>query len=245
LSCDPERVTGFVDGELDAASAADVAAHLETCPGCREQAEAERALRSRLRGLEPPPLPDGLEARVRSAARSRRFAPATLVRWALPVAATLVLGAWVRGHAPFVAWEIARDHQHCFSIQPLPARVWSDEPGRVAGWFEEQGTHLPRVPERVGELTLVGARFCPLPDLSSAPHVYYASATGRVSVFVVPHGVRFTARFSARTRGSAVRLLRLEGETVGLVGESESQVAAFESELLPVIAALTSAPRLP
>jgi anti-sigma factor RsiW len=63
LSCDPERVTGFVDGELDPQATTAVAAHLETCPACRAQAEA-KLLRARLRGLPGPELPAGLEARA-------------------------------------------------------------------------------------------------------------------------------------------------------------------------------------
>lgn len=236
MSCEPERVTGLVDGELDAATAAAVAAHLEACPGCRVQAEGERALRARLRALPAPPLPDGLEARVRSRLR-RPSNAAVLVRWALPVAATLVLGAWLRGHAPFVAWDLARDHDKCFSHRPLPAKVRSGDPQVVGVWFETRGTHVPALPGEVGELRLVGARYCPLVSLSMAPHVYYASPTGHVSVFVVPQHVRLDDPFGAKPRGDVVRLLRLEGEVVGLVGEREADVRAVESAIRPVLAA--------
>jgi hypothetical protein len=234
LSCDRERVTGFVDGELEPEAAAAVAAHLETCAGCRAQAEAERELRARLRGLPIPPLPAGLEARVR--ARPRRGVPA-VARWALPLAAALVAGLWARGHAPFVAWELARDHDHCFSFRPLRVKVRSDEPGVVGEWFGRQGARLPRVPDRVGDLVLVGARFCSLLDVSFAPHVYYASATSNVSVFVVPHRVRLDDRFAGEARGRAVRLLRVDGEVVGIVGETASDVQAFETAFRPVLAA--------
>jgi anti-sigma factor RsiW len=237
LSCDPERVTGFVDGELGPEAAAVVAAHLEACPGCRAQAEAERALHARLRDLPALPLPAGLEERVRARTRRRTPAAPVVVRWALPLAAALVAGLWVRGHAPFVAWELARDHAHCFSIRPLPAKVRSGEPGVVAAWFARQGAHLPALPDRVGGLALVGARFCPLPDVSFAPHVYYASATSGVSVFVVPHGVRLDGRFAGRARDREVLILRVEGEVVGIVGDGESDVHAFETAFRPVLAA--------
>jgi len=235
LSCEAERVTGFVDGELEAEATAAVAAHLEACAACRAQAGAERGLRERLRSLPVPELPEGLEARLRARARRRPLAAAA--RWALPLAAALVAAFWARGHAPLVAWELARDHDHCFSIRPLPAKVWSGEPGVVGAWFERQGTRLPPVPDRVGELTLVGARYCPLPDVSLAPHVYYASATSQVSVFLVPHGVRLDERFAGEARGRAVRLLRVEGETVGIVAGSEADARAFEAAFRPVLAA--------
>ena len=236
MSCDPERVTGFVDGELDPAATAAVAAHLETCATCRNQAEAERELRGRLRDLPAPGLPAGLAARVRAAPLVRPPARPAL-RWALPLAAVLVAGFWLRGYAPFVAWDLSRDHDKCFSRQPPPAKVRSGEPELVAAWFEQQGTRLPALPAQVGGLTLQGARYCPLVSLSSAPHVYYASSQSQISVFVVAHGVRLADRLATRARGDSVRLLRVEGELVGIVGEREADVAAFETALRPVLAA--------
>jgi anti-sigma factor RsiW len=237
LSCDPERVTGFVDGELDAEAAVAVAVHLEACAACRAQAEAERGLRARLRGLPVPALPRGLEARVRAGTWRRPLTPGVVARFALPLAAVLVAGIWVRGHVPFVAWDLARDHDKCFSRRPLPAKVWSGEPRVVAEWFEAQGTRVAGLPDRVGELTLVGARYCPLVGLSLAPHVYYESPGSHVSVFVVPQGVRLADRFAGAARKDAVRLLRVEGEVVGIVGEREGEVQAVESALRPVLAA--------
>jgi anti-sigma factor RsiW len=243
LSCDPELVTGFVDGELAAEAAAAVDAHLATCPDCRAQAEAERALRARLRSLPGPKLPVGLEARVRSRVRRGALSARAATRWALPLAAALVAALWFRGHAPLVAWELARDHDHCFSKHPLPAQVWSGEPEAVGDWFDRQGTRLPRVPGHVGQLALVGARYCPMPDVSFAPHVYYASATGHVSVFVVTHRVRFDDRFAGQSRGRAVRLLRVEGATVGIVAESDGDARAFEAALRPVLTAWVASGR--
>ncbi len=236
MSCDPEQVTGFVDAELDAAAAAAVAAHVEACPGCRAQAEEERALRARLAGLSTPELPAGLAGRVRAGVRREPRLASVLLRWALPVAATVVFAGWLRGYAPFVAWDLARDHQKCFSRQPLPAKVLSGEPAVVSAWFEERGTRLPALPATVGELRLVGARYCPLATLAMAPHVYYASGTGQVSLFVVPQRVRVGTGAAARARGASVRLLRLEGETAAIVASSDADAQAFERALRPLVA---------
>jgi anti-sigma factor RsiW len=236
MTCDPERVTGFVDGELPEGLAAGVAAHLETCPACRAQAEAERELRMRLLRLPTPALPARLESRVRDAGRKRPLAERGM-RWALPLAAVLLLGVWLRGYAPFVAWDLARDHQHCFSRQPLRAQVASGEPRAVAAWFDERGTELPQLPARLGELALVGGRYCPLASLSTAAHVYYRSASSQLSVFVVPHAVRLDDRLASRARGDSVRLLRFEGQVIGIVGGRESDVRALETALRPVLAA--------
>jgi hypothetical protein len=234
--CEPERVTALVDGELDPVQAAAVAAHLASCPECRAQADAERALRERLRALPPPALPSGLEARLASRMR-RAPAPVVIARWALPLAAVLVLGLWARGHAPFVAWDLARDHDKCFSRHPVPAKVWSDDPAVVGAWFEERGTRVPALPGDVGDLRLVGARYCPLLSIAMAPHVYYASAGRHVSIFVVGHDVRMGDRFADVARGDAVRLLRVNGQVVGIVGEHEADVRAVEFALRPVLTA--------
>jgi anti-sigma factor RsiW len=124
LSCDPERVTGFVDSELDAPAAAAVARHLGICPACRAQVDAERGLRARLHGLPSPEPPPGLDARVRARVR-RRPRVALAVRWALPLAAAIVAVFWARGHSPLVAWELARDHDHCCAVRVHGGQVRS------------------------------------------------------------------------------------------------------------------------
>jgi anti-sigma factor RsiW len=235
VSCDPERVTGFADGELQPAESRVVEAHLETCAVCRQQVAAERLLRGRLAALPSPPLPAGLEGLLRN--RLRRRPLLTLPRVALPVAAALLAGVVLRGHAHFVAWELVRDHHHCFSRTSLPAQVRSGDPAVVRAWFAARGTSLPSLPARVGDVTLVGARFCSQPDLSSTPHVYYAEGERHVSVFHVPHTVRFADRFATVWRGRSVRLLRVSGATLAVVAEETDDATAFETALTPVVRA--------
>jgi hypothetical protein len=113
--------------------------------------------------------------------------------------------------------------------------VWSADEAVVVRWFDERGTRVPPLPGRVGEYNLVGARYCPLAGLAMAPHVYYDSGSAHVSVFVVPQGARLgrAGRYSAATRGRAVRLIGVAGVVVGIVGEHEDAVAVFESRLTP------------
>jgi anti-sigma factor RsiW len=224
MSCRPERVTAYVDGALDEEARAQLEAHLAECSECREQARIETELRQRLRELpQPEPGPD-LERRVR--ARLRRGRPRGL-RWVLPAAATLLLVLWGRGSAPFVAWELSRDHDRCFSAKMVPAKLWSNDAHTVMAWFEEEGKPIPLVPDSVNGLTLLGARFCPLPSGAMAPHLYYASEEGQLSLFVVPHSVRFRDSYAVSARGNAVRLLRAGGVVVGIVGERVEDVEAF------------------
>jgi anti-sigma factor RsiW len=239
VSCDPERVTAFVDGALDAAGQAEVEAHLEGCATCREQAAFERGLRSRLQALPTLEPPSRLEARVRRRVRGRRP-----IRIALPVAAVVLLALWVRGSAAFVAWELAIDHRHCFGKETLPAMVWSNDPTLVARWFESQGTLFPLLPASAASLDLVGARYCPLADLSRVAHVYYAGTARHVSLFVVPRKLRGEAGWSGTAAGQVVKVFRAGGAQVALVGDTQEDVEAF-AEALSTRVALDSSSAWP
>src|SRR5207247_1634737 len=159
------------------------------CPACRAQVESERALRQRLHALAPLEPRSALPAEVR-----RRLRPEStrLSRVLLAAAAGLALAfLWGRGSAPFVAWELARDHDHCFSFPVLRAQVWSDDPARVAEWFARQGTQIPAIPAAAAGLELVGARYCPLID-RRVGHVYYVGGGRHLSVYAVPGSGRFS-----------------------------------------------------
>jgi len=57
MGCDPERVTGYVDGELSQAAARETRLHLWSCRACTAQAKFEIALGGILRSLPDPPTP--------------------------------------------------------------------------------------------------------------------------------------------------------------------------------------------
>jgi anti-sigma factor RsiW len=233
VSCQPETITGYVDGALDEATRADVEAHLATCEACRSQVAAENELRGQLRALpsiEPRP---GFEQKLRR--RLQRERPQRL-RFLLPIAAALVVSLlWGRGTAGFVAWELARDHGHCFGFKELPAQVWSGDAAVVTAWFGARGRAIPLVPEKVGGLELVGARQCPLID-RRVGHLYYVGDDRRVSLFVVPGSVRFAGSFGATPRRLTVRLIRVSGSIVGIVGERTDDVDAFEAAFRTTVA---------
>ena len=234
MSCEPERVTGYVDGVLDAAATAEVEAHLVDCASCREQVEFERGLRRRLRALAPLETPISLESQVRHSLR--RPGRSRSWFWGLPVAASLLMFfLWGRGHAAVVAWQLARDHDHCFGRPKLPAKVWSSDPLLVSRWFENEGTVLPAVPESAHGLELVGGRFCPLIDRSVA-HVYYAGEDDQFSLYLVPGSVRFDGFRIGSARGHTVGLLRVGRRTVGLVGKDAERVEAFRHALATIVA---------
>jgi len=240
VSCDREQVTALVDEALGRSAREAVEAHVAGCEECRAQLADERALRARLREIPAPELPSGLAERVRRQVGRQRWT-SRMTRVGLPLAAALVLALWARGFAPFVAWELSRDHTHCFGMATLPAEVLESEPERLAAWYEERGDELPLLPARVGDLSLVGGRYCALPDVSFAPHVYYTSYDDELSVFVVKHGVRMPDDYRRWARGNAVALVRVGGAVVGVVGEDEESVGSFVSRLRTSIAALETA----
>jgi anti-sigma factor RsiW len=58
MGCDPERVTGYVDGELSEAVAGETRRHLSICRSCTAQARFELDLGDVLRVLpDPAPSP--------------------------------------------------------------------------------------------------------------------------------------------------------------------------------------------
>jgi hypothetical protein len=244
VTCDREQVTALVDEALGPAARSAVEAHVAGCEECRAQLADERALRARLREIPAPELPFGLEQRVRRQVGRHRWT-SRLTRVGLPLAAALLLALWARGYAPFVAWELSRDHAHCFGMETLPTEVLESEPERLAAWYGERGDELPLLPAQVGDVSLVGGRYCALPDVSFAPHVYYTSYDEQVSVFVVPHDVRMPDDYRRRVRGNAVALVRVGGAVVGVVSDDEQVVGSFVSRLRTSVAALEEARRRP
>jgi anti-sigma factor RsiW len=225
VSCNPELVTGYVDDALEAKVRAEVEQHVSECGACREQLEAERKLRAALRALPSVEPRRGFEAELRRSLVRARPSP---LRWLLPIAAVLAISVFWGLRTPSVlAWELARDHKNCFGHESLPAEVWGDEAAGVIRWFETQGTRLPSVPDGAGSLSLVGGRHCPLVDRSVA-HLYYAAGNRHVSLFVIPGSIALTDRYETTTRREAVRLFRVAGQVVGVVGENEDDVRAFE-----------------
>ena len=239
MSCYPESVTAYVDGFLEDVALANVEAHLAGCPACREQAEWDRELRARLKGLPAPEPRPGFEGQLRRRIRSSRRRRGL---WLVPLAAGLTALALLgRGSPALVAWEVSRDHSHCFGQTKAPAKVWSSDPVIVGAWFEKQGTVMPPLPAGAGSLQLLGARYCPLPDATFVAHVYYSSAEGHLSVFLIPRRLRLVGPYVATTRGNTVRMVPLGDSTLALVSENPAHVDTFRRRFATTMATLLTA----
>jgi hypothetical protein len=156
-------------------------------------------------------------------------------RAVLLAASLTLLALWGRGAAPFVAWQLARDHGRCFAKGPLPAKIWTSEPSEVTAWFEAQGTRFPVIPSGAAGLELVGGRYCPLWDRLAA-HLYYSGDHHHLSLYVIPGPARFADSFEATSGGKTVRLLRTAGTTVALVAERAEDVESFQGTFTTSIA---------
>jgi hypothetical protein len=147
-----EEVMAFLDGELTAASEADIRAHLDRCHACRSLAGDLRAVSDQLTAWRVEPVPATLDVRVKDAIRAatskesdrrlpwRKMVPRwrwtsgrwTSGRWALAGAAAAVLAA-------AVLWRTADGGRPLRDMSPLiyrtasPAGVTSAPAAAMAG----------------------------------------------------------------------------------------------------------------
>ena len=83
-----EDLTALIDGALPATRAAEVRAHLDSCPACRGEEERLRGALAALSALPPPPeLPPFFATRLEARLREERARPRTpaALRWLLGI----------------------------------------------------------------------------------------------------------------------------------------------------------------
>ena len=123
----------------------------------------------------------------------------------------------------------------------LPAKVWSDDPGEVTRWFEEQGTRLPPIPATAvswGSWGRATAR------CSTATPPTSITPAGAPPVGVRVSGpVRFR-ELERESRGHTVRFLRSAGTRWPSSARTED-VDAFRATFATTVARPTgAAPRM-
>src|SRR5262249_36446444 len=138
-----EFLSGYVDAELAPEERREAERHLAMCGAGREQAASLRSLRH---PIAPLPSRGELPGAVRApgdALRFGRWRPFSSRRAAGILAAALAAGVIVaavtirsgRAESSRLAEELVRDHLR-WQADPTAAQVVSDDPGRIAGFFE-------------------------------------------------------------------------------------------------------------
>lgn len=175
-----ERLTLYLDNELQGDERAAVEAHVESCNSCASFAEQELTFLNAVRKSGRPHVASPeLKAKVaeilsgakQPVVRSRRLS------WVLPVAAALLVLL-----LPVVIWRVVREEDHpemgvpsAFAAKAaeshlrhvrgqLPLEVESSEPEKISAWFTNKvnfNVKLPSYQESSGQeilYTLEGAR---------------------------------------------------------------------------------------
>jgi mycothiol system anti-sigma-R factor len=201
VSCELSRtiVHGYLDGELDAARAAEFEKHLESCGDCLSVFETQESLRSSLRRAQlREKAPAALRQNVFTA--TRRGVPQTIrpatIDWRWLAAAAAVLLSF------FAGWRVisglqSRDGQALLTAQVVDAHLRSLQPGHLSDvistdqhtvkpWFTGKLDFAPPVedfanagfPLQGGRLDVVHGR--------TVAALIYARRKHLISVFIWP-----------------------------------------------------------
>jgi anti-sigma factor RsiW len=243
-----DRLSPFLDDELDPVASREVEQHLESCPPCRAAFERRRKLsESMQRDLEYQHAPDVLRERVlrdlraaghREHAPGRRAIPAW--RWLSAAAAVFVVagGAWIatmqlgQSHDDAIALEVVSGHVRSLMADHL-ADVASTDKHTVKPWFAGKLDFSPPVQDfSAAEYPLTGGRLDYLQGHPVAALVYMHHKHV-INVFVWPTaGDREQLAQAVTERGYHVIHAAHAGMAYWVVSDLNAQELAAFARLL-------------
>jgi anti-sigma factor RsiW len=219
----------WLDGEMVGREAAEATVHLESCPGCRDEANRRRAVRDGIRSSLRAAMgedaggsaaPEELRLRIVEAiGRERRplwrraFAPVPI---AAAVACTLavMLAVELTGSRNTLVEEAVQRH-----ARGLPLEVTAvDTAGEaVPEWFKGKLDFNPRPPRFTRpDIRLVGARLSHISDRPAA-YMRYELPRGHAGLFIVEdHDGRLFPARAFSDRDGQVRIVAARGYNIAV-----------------------------
>jgi anti-sigma factor RsiW len=200
-------IDAYMDGELDAAEAARVSAHMDGCANCRRQLDDREGLRRLLRGLPYYAVPPRVQAAVNRGATSLHRRK-QLYTW-MAAAATVVIAvgsvAGFRSRQTAMATSAFADAVIARHVEALGAPRLIDVPSSdqhtVKPWFQGKIDFSPPVPDLASHgFTLVGGRVDTIEGKRVAALVY-TRRLHVIHVFIWPARSTVRATDTRTTRG--------------------------------------------
>src|SRR5690242_16743702 len=198
-----ERLTLYLDNELQDDERVAIEAHVQSCASCKAFVEKELAFLNAIRGSGPlHAAPAELKSKVGGVVSSSKQAVhrSSPLRWIVPIAAVLLLLI-----TPVVVWRVMRQANRAGNGGPspfalraveshlrhmrgqLPLEVESTNPQEISTWFANKvnfNVKLPSYQESSGQekvYTLEGARLVGFEN-DYAAYVAYRMKIGRAHV---------------------------------------------------------------
>ena len=243
MSCETlsDKLSGYLDRELDERAAGEVEAHLGQCVICSARLEGQRRLRAAVQAhLTPLRAPERLRhnvcAMLRAQVKRSRRRQTWLPTWAATAAALLlgVVGGWrlgiwqvSRGDGSDVVSEVVAGHVRSLQGAHL-TDIASSEHHTVKPWFAGKLDFSPPVPDfSTEEFPLIGGRLDYLRERQVAALVY-----GRqqhvINLFVWPSPESNALPSTASRRGYHLLHGAAGGMTYWAVSDlNESELSQF------------------